>query len=158
MTSKRACRSNDPPAHPGAYRSRRYARSALTAAPSSPVAPCLPDDWRYPTVGFPAWLDGASPCVRAELRRCGWNPDRGIGVDHWIEEIVRDGFVLHDLAVSMWRSLGGLELVNLDRSNSILIDPTDVQGYLTAPFDEWPKRYGQRFCPLGEWNVVTTCS
>ncbi len=105
-------------------------------------------------MGFPAWLDGASPCVRAELRRCGWNPDRGIGVDHWIEEIVRDGFVLHDLAVSMWRSLGGLELVNLDRSNSILIDPTDVQGYLTAPFDEWPKRYGQRFCPLGEWNVV----
>lgn len=65
-----------------------------------------------------------------------------------------DGFRVPQVATQIWRSLGGLELLSTGRRSSLVIDPTLVQGYQDSPFSEWPARYGQQFCPIGEWDVV----
>ncbi|MEU8181031.1 SUKH-3 domain-containing protein [Micromonospora sp. NPDC049047] len=99
------------------------------------------------------WLRDAPADVLAEFGRGGWYPGRAVDVTAWTEEIVSDGFLVTETAAGIWRSLGGLEFRRPGHQSSLLIDPTVVQGYLKAPFAEWPLRFGQQFCPIGEWDV-----
>lgn len=104
--------------------------------------------------GSVAWLGGLRPCVLEELDRLGWYPERSVDVSLWVEEAVVDGFVPSDIAVQFWRSFGGMELTGSRRQCPLVVDPTEVQGYQDSPFCEWPGRFGQQFCPIGEWNYV----
>ncbi|MEU4554213.1 SUKH-3 domain-containing protein [Micromonospora violae] len=112
----------------------------------SPSGTCLHGD--------DAWIRDAPAEVSAEFRRGGWYPGRSVDVSAWTEEIASDGFLIPETAIGIWRSLGGLEFGKSGRRCSLLIDPTLVQGYQEAPFTEWPLRFGQRFCPIGEWDHV----
>ncbi|MFU8872889.1 SUKH-3 domain-containing protein [Micromonospora sp. SL4-19] len=121
--------------------------------------PASSDEKAKAAVGGPVmaatnWLDEVSTCVAGELERLGWYRERSVDVSLWAAEITGDGFGFFGVARQFLESFGGMELVRSDGTGSLVVDPTEVQGYRDVPFVGWPARFDQQFCPIGVWDDI----
>lgn len=101
-------------------------------------------------------LAESSPRVIVALERAGWNPRRRIDVSEWRAVLEGVGFELNEVALSVWRELGGLCIMSDPLrypGSSLLVDPVDACIDSAEEARRLTARHGDNFSPLGMWSV-----
>ncbi|WP_433528926.1 SUKH-3 domain-containing protein [Micromonospora sp. CA-263727] len=103
-------------------------------------------------------FESLSPGVLGALGASGWSASRAVDTGQWVEQLEREGYRAHSLAVDVLSALGGLSVEpihqvgpNFTNDEPYNFDPIAAGSGQRALAVEVESVLGGQYFPIGEW-------